>query len=308
VTAPPSASARHLAGSDPRWPGPPSTWPGEPGAPDGRSTGAPDGRGTGGPTGSQPPPPTGPAGPDPDGPPPPPWQRRRRAWLVGLAIAGAALVMLIPVGFGIAALTRAASEISLTEDDGVAADDPDEGEAGPPSDVEVVPPDLDDLDGVDEAIARMLVDIDRSEQVMMDTQQAIAEVLASPDTGGDLDAAVEEVSAAAGEGQRELQEIREELTAPVEGSEEGRAVRDRYLAHLDAWVRYLVAVEDDPALLAGGGEEEPYLVAIDTTGDAFAREVRDGLPEDLDDEVREYALAIVERGFPDREPDEGDTV
>jgi hypothetical protein len=228
--------------------------------------------------------------------------------LVGLAVAGAVLVLAVPIGFGFAALSRAASEIQLTGDDAVAGGDADDAPTSPaPEDVEVTPPDLEGLDGTDEAVARVLIDIDRSEQAMMDTQRGFAEILADPSSGGDVEAAFDELSATAGEGQRELQELRRELTAPGEGSEV-RAVRDRYLAHLDAWVRYLVAVEEDPTLLVGGADDEAFIIAIDTTGDAFAREVREGLPDGLDEEVRDFALAIVDRGFPDRGPEAGDTV
>jgi hypothetical protein len=302
VSQDPPAPNPPPAGSDPRWPGPPSTWPGEPGA----GPGAP---GPGGPTGPGGPGPWGaPAGGSPDGPPPPPWKRKRQRLLIGLAIAGAVLVLAVPVGFGFAALSRAASEIQLTGDGGVAAGDAEDAPTSPRSeDVEVTPPDPERLDGTDAVVAGLMIDIDRSEQVMMDTQQGFAEVLADPSTGDDVEAAFDELSATAGEGQRELQELRRELTAPGEGSEV-RAVRDRYLAHLDAWVRYLVAIEEDPTLLVGGADDEAFIVAIDTTGDAFAREVREGLPEGLDEEVRDFALAIVDRGFPDRQPDAGDTV
>lgn len=217
------------------------------------------------------------------------------------------MLLAIPVGFGFAALSRAANDISLTSDGEVAGGGTEEETPTPREDVEVVAPDLDDLDGVDAAVAQVMVDIDRSEQVMMATQQGFADVLADPATGGDPDAALAVLSVTAGDGQHELQELRRELTAPVEGSEV-RAVRDRYLAHLDAWVRYLVAIEEDPTLLVGGADDEAFLVAIDTTGDAFAREVRENLPDGLDDEVREFALAIVDRGFPDRQPDVDDTV
>jgi hypothetical protein len=217
------------------------------------------------------------------------------------------VLLAIPVGFGFAALSRAANDISLTSDGEVAGGDTEDETPTPREDVEVVAPDLDDLDGVDAVVAQVMVDIDRSEQVMMETQQGFADVLGDPSTGDDPEAALDELSTTAGDGQRELQELRSELTAPVDGSEV-RAVRDRYLAHLDAWVRYLVAIEEDPTLLVGGADDEAFLVAIDTTGDAFAREVRENLPDGLDEEVREFALAIVERGFPDRQPDVGDTV
>jgi hypothetical protein len=310
VSQDPPAPTQPPAGSDPRWPGPPSTWPGEPGAGPGTPGGGPAGPGgSGGPPGPGGPGPWGsPPSGSPDGPPPPPWKRKRQRWILGLGIAGAVLVLAVPVGFGFAALSRAASEIQLTGDGEVAGGDADDAPTSPRGeDVEVTPPDLDRLDGTDEVVARVLIDIDRSERAMMDTQSGFAEVLADPSTGDDVEAAFDELSATAGEGQRELQDLRRELTAPGEGSEV-RAVRDRYLAHLDAWVRYLVAIEQDPTLLVGGADDEAFIVAIDTTGDAFAREVREGLPEGLDEEVRDFALAIVDRGFADRQPDIDDTV
>lgn len=218
------------------------------------------------------------------------------------------LLLAVPIGFGFAALSRAANEISLTSDGEVAGGDREDApDTAPREDVEVTQPDLDDLDGVDAVVARLMVDIDRSENVMMDTQRGFARVLSDPSTGEDVEAGLDELSATAGEGQRELQDLRRELTAPGEGSEV-RAVRDRYLAHLDAWVRYLVAIEEEPTLLTGGADDEAFILAIDTTGDAFAREVREGLPEGLDEQVRDFANAIVDRGFPDRQPDVGDTV
>ncbi len=213
------------------------------------------------------------------------------------------LVVGVPLAFGVAALSRTLADISLTEGETTerpADDGGDEGPLGPEDDVEVVVPDLDDLDGTDEVLARVLTDIDRAEREMMGAQAAIAEVL-SGDLGGPTGETLDELSSIAGDGQRELQELRRDLTAPVEGNEV-RAIRDRYLAHLDAWVRYLVAVEADPTVLAGGPGADAFLLAIDTTGESFAREVREGMPEGIDERVRSFALQIVARGFPDREP------
>jgi hypothetical protein len=205
------------------------------------------------------------------------------------------LLVGVPAGFGVVALSRLADDISLTADGdgGDAQADPGQGPAG--EDVEVVPPDLAELEGSDAALAQVLIDVDRAEREMMAVQDGFREVFADVE-GDDVEGALDELSSVAGDGQRELQDIRRDLTAPVEGGQI-RAVRDRYLAHLDAWVRYLVAVEEDPTVLAGGAGEEAFTLAIDTTGDAFAREVRENLPEGVDERVRAFALQIVERGF-----------
>lgn len=214
---------------------------------------------------------------------------------------------MVPATIGVVGFARSFDDISLTEGDGPTGGPSDDAAPAPPGDVEVEVPDLDGLEGRDAAVAGMLVDIDRAERTMIGTQEQFGEILADPSVEGDLQVAIDELSAAAADGQQELEDIRRDLTAPNEGGG-AREVRDRYLAHLDSWIRYFVALEQDPTLLAGGGDDETYRLAIDSTGYAFAREVRENLPDDLDDDVRAFALAIVERGFPDRELDPRDTV
>lgn len=214
------------------------------------------------------------------------------------------MVVGVPVGFGIAAISRVADDLDLTRNDDTP---PESAPQTPPSETEVVVPDLDDLEGVDAELGQVLVDINRAEEQMLATQEGFAEALqgAGPDEG--FEGALDEVGAAAGEGQRELQSIRSDLTSARVDDNRVRDVRERYLAHLDAWVRYFVAIEDDPTLLAGGADQG-YLVAIDTTGDTFARAVREELPEGIDESVRTFAQQIVDRGFPDRELSDDDTV
>lgn len=278
------------------WPGPPSTWPGGPGGAD------PGGAGGGqqGPSWS--------AGP-PDGPPPPPWERRRRRWLIALAIVGALVVVGVPVGFGVAALSSAARDIDLTSPSADEAPAPGEAPTGPPVEVEV--PDLEGLTGVDAELGQVLVHINESEEQMLATQQRFGVIFdeAGSATGQPPgDELMDQLAEAAGDGQRELQEIRSELTSVSVDDGDVREIRDLYLAHLDAWVRYFVAIEDDPTLLAGGEGAQAFLLSIDTTGDAFARAVREGLPEGLDERVETFADQIVERGFQGREPSADDTV
>lgn len=210
------------------------------------------------------------------------------------------MVVGVPVGFGIAAASRVADDLDLTRQDDTP---PESAPQTPRPDTEVVVPDLDGLEGVDAELGQVLVHIDRAEEQMLATQERFAAVLG----GAGQEEALEEVSAVAGEGQRELQSIRSDLTSTSVDSSRVREVRERYLAHLDAWVRYFVAIEADPMVLTGGGDEG-YLVAIDTTGDAFARAVREDLPDDIDESVRTFAEQIVERGFPERQLSEDDTV
>lgn len=220
------------------------------------------------------------------------------------------LLVAVGIGFGVAALRTVAGEVSLTSP----GPGPEEERLAPtPSDPEepIPVPELDALDGTDAELGVILRDIDRSEQQMLTTQQRFGELLAAaalePD-GDDGGALVEGLSDAAGDGQEALQELRSELASSPASSSAIREVRDVYLDHLDAWVRYFVAIEADPLLLAGGGNDESFLLAINTSGDAFARAVRQGLPDDLDPEVQAYADAIVDRGFPERRLSDDDTV
>lgn len=223
-------------------------------------------------------------------------------------IVGAVLVIGVPVGFAAAALTSAARDIDLSSPSGGGTAPPDGSQPRP--DVEVVVPDLDDLDGTDAEVGAILVDINRSEEQMLATQERFADVLA--DAAGealpnDIEGLLDQIGAAAGDGQRELQAIRRNLTDAAASDGDVRELRDVYLAHLDAWVRYFVAVETDPTLFASGADEA-FMLSINTTGDDFARVVREDLPDDLDVEVRAFADQIVDRGFPDRALSDDDTV
>lgn len=229
-----------------------------------------------------------------------------------VAVSVAALVLGVPIGLAAYSALSELDGIDLTQDSAArpGADDREGGSGSAPRDdiPEVPGVDLDELSGEDAVFGQLLTDIDRAELSMIDTQVQIAEAFedAAPE-GGDPEDVTEEISSAAGAGQRELQDIRRELSAPVDG-EVARELRDTYLSHLDAWVRYLVAVEETPGILVSRDADSAFLLAINTTGDAFANVVRDDLPSSLDDGVREMADAIVERGFPERDLADGDTV
>lgn len=227
-----------------------------------------------------------------------------------LGIVGVVLLVAVAIGFGVAALRSVAGEVTLTSP-GVVPEE--ERPAPAPRDAEdpIPVPELGDLEGADAELGGILRDIDRSEQQMLATQERIGELLAAAALepgAADCGALVDELVAAAGDGQAALQELRSDLASAPASSSAIREVRDVYLDHLDAWVRYFVAIEADPMLLAGGGSDESFLLAINTSGDAFARAVRQGLPDDLDPEVQAYADAIVDRGFPERELSTDDTV
>lgn len=243
---------------------------------------------------------------------------RREAWIAaGIVLAG--LAMAVPIGGLLVSVVRSTDGIDLStpsrasratvDPDGTASpgtpgQTPDATPGAPsPGDTPEVPgerpdPDMPDLDvealsGIDAVYGLLLVDIDRAELLMMDAQ---AGLLIGSQAGP------EQVAAEAGEGQRALQEHRAAVAAPI-ADDDARAVRDAYLGHLDAWVRYLVAIERDPALYRSDtAEERSMLGSINSTATTFARLLDERLPADVDPAVRDFAEAILDANFPSVRP------
>ncbi len=182
------------------------------------------------------------------------------------------------------------------DDDGAIA----EGQPGDrpdrevPADERITAPDLDELEGDDTRIAELLLDIDASERVMLgyqlDAQEAFRGELDLEDPEELLDA----VGAAARTALDDLEVLRARL-GPSQPDPAAEQVRASYVEHLDSWVDYLTAIEDDPRVVLG--DLTRFTVHINRTGDGFVRAV-DGLREsDVDDAVGGYAQRIVDRGF-----------
>jgi hypothetical protein len=183
------------------------------------------------------------------------------------------------------------------EDAGPDGNDPDPDVAPAPQPMPeppapVVPPDLDVLAGVDAIYGQLLLDIDASENVMLGFQDDLIGIF-----GGSNGArAADEAVVVAARRRDELLAVRDRLDVPLaDGSAE--EVRVVYIEHLDSWARYMDAVAEDPAVLAPEGPGASYSLDINTTADAFARELEDALPADIDPLVRDYADAILDRGF-----------
>jgi hypothetical protein len=238
--------------------------------------------------------------------------RRRRA----LAIAAALTVVAIPIGLAVASgLTERDEPTATSPDDPDAApegEQPDtdeapdddaggdspgepsdgpEGEAAPPTDVELDPLDLDGLDGLDAVYGRLLTDIDASERTMIGFQEDLAEAL-----GGlrGPDEMLDDASEVAAESRAELLEVRERLAEELDDAGAER-VREVYVEHLDSWADYMQAVEDDPLVIVEN--DGSYTVAINATADAFARALETELPDDIDAEVERFADGVLDRGF-----------
>jgi hypothetical protein len=264
-----------------------------------------------------------------EGPPPPPAaraRRRNRRLLVAVVVL---LVVGVPVGLAIAsALGERGTEVAAPDDGDASggdasdggADDPDtdgdgqdgdgqgedDGTDGDGTDgdgtgssggavdpeTELEAPDVAALDGLDATFAQLLVDIDASEMTMIGFQSDLGGVFASADGERALAAA----RVVAEQRREELLEVRSRLEASSD-EDDVEAVRDVYVEHLDSWERFMGAVEDDPTVLAMDGRDAIYTLDINATADAFSRELQSRLPAEVDDEVRAYADAILDRGF-----------
>jgi hypothetical protein len=235
----------------------------------------------------------------PDGPPPPPWERERRSrrrWvLLGLA---ALLVLGIPIGLAIAGtVARSSGEDVAGSDDGEVVPDEDGGALDAPdgSAEPLDAPDLDRLEGPDAIFAELLLDIDASELAMLGFQEEIA--AAFRDHGGqDANELLRSLSAAGSSSAEDLEAARAALEQPV-ADVRAEAVREVYLDHLDAWLRYMRAVADDPTIFAPERDSARYTLSINASAEAFARSLEDQLPDDVDPEVALMAEQLLDRGF-----------
>jgi hypothetical protein len=238
---------------------------------------------------------------DADGPPPPPPARRRRRRRRAL-IAGAVIVVLgVPSGLVVVSTLGSDDVPSATggdDQDGDVgeAETPGPGNDGdPPDGVEALdPPDLDSLGGVDAVYGRLLIDIDASEQIMMDFQDQVAAAFSTPPASSDELLEMLQGIGATGRDQLLIARDRLDDELDVDGAEE---IRGRYLAHLDSWAEYMDAVSDDPGVLTGEGVSAGFTVVINATADAFARALEEELPAGADASVRAYADDLLDRGF-----------
>ena len=226
---------------------------------------------------------------DADGPPTPPPVRRRRRRRLLAGLVGVVATIAVVVG----ALTM------IGDFDAGGRDLPTitaEGDAGAPegSDAPVAPPELAQLEGVDATFARLLIQVDTSERVMVGFQGELEAVLAAP--GGDPAGLLDELRRVAGDAHDELLDIRPALQDRRQDPRV-EAVRSSYLRHLEAWAEYLAAVEEDPGVLADEARTAPYDVAINATADEFARALEEQLPDSAARPLVEFAEGILDRGF-----------
>jgi hypothetical protein len=233
--------------------------------------------------------------PDRDGPPPPPFVRaRRRRRRTALVVLLAVVVIAVPIALAIVAGLQARGPVDRDTGPGsTAPDGPSDPDRPDPDLPDPVLPDLEQLDGRDAVYGRLLRDIDAAEREMLAFQAALSE--GAGGAGGPR-ALLERAADAAGAANEALAGRRRPLTSSLADAD-ADAVRGRYLAHLDAWIDFVGAVEDDPRILVAEDASAPYNLMINVTADAFARTLEERLPDDLDPAVARFAEDILDRGF-----------
>ena len=181
-------------------------------------------------------------------------------------------------------------------DDPIELDDQGRPDREVPAEERITPPALATADPAATRIAELFLDIDASERAMLGFQLDARASLGGGTGLDDLDAILDEVQAAAARGNDALDVLRGRLEVSQDDPR-AEAVRASYVIHLDSWVRYLVAIEDEPSVLLG--DTSRYTVDINRTADAFVRAVEElTTTVDLDDDLERYIEEIVQRGFP----------
>ena len=145
----------------------------------------------------------------------------------------------------------------------------------------------------DVAMVALLEDVVRSEGVMLAFNDVVAERLA--EARGE-DEALAIVGRAAASGVGGLETLRPLIVAR-EGGPTVDEVRNVYLPHLDSWIDYLSAIADEPGLLFTRDDQQPYILLINATADAFRIALEDLVERGPSARIAELAERILDDGF-----------
>ena len=145
----------------------------------------------------------------------------------------------------------------------------------------------------DAAMVGLLEDVVRTEGVMLAFNDAVAERL---EGARDEEEALAIVGRAAASGVGGLEALRP-LIVEREGGASVDEVRTVYLPHLDSWIDYLSAIADEPGLLFTRDDQQPYILLINATADAFRIALEDLLERGPSARVAELADRILDDGF-----------
>jgi hypothetical protein len=154
------------------------------------------------------------------------------------------------------------------------------------------PIEMQGLRGRDAVLGELLLDIDAAEEAMLDFLRAQDEPSDGFETPGET---TDAVAQAASQSREELLAARERLSRPRPdaGAEH---VREAYFEHLDSWIEYLRAFEDERSDSEALGDLGDRILA---TGEVFTGALEDRLAVDVDTEVEHFAESILNRGFRD---------
>jgi len=145
----------------------------------------------------------------------------------------------------------------------------------------------------DAALVALLEGIVASERIMLAFNDDVA---AGLDGVTEEDVALAAIASAASGGAEGLRAARPDLLERT-GDQVVDDIRDVYVPHLDAWIDYFVALSERPALFFTRDEQQPFLLLINSTAEAFADELEELLDTGPSTEVAELADRILEDGF-----------
>jgi hypothetical protein len=151
----------------------------------------------------------------------------------------------------------------------------------------------------DAELIGLLEDIVRTEGVMLAFNDEVSERL---DGVQEEAAALAAIAEAAGEGAERLRRLRPIIVAR-EGGARVADVRTVYLPHLDSWIDYLAALADDPELLFAREPQQPYLLLINSTAQAFRDVLEELLLGGSSPQAAELAERILDDGFRSEGPE-----
>ena len=151
----------------------------------------------------------------------------------------------------------------------------------------------------EEQLIGLLEDVVRTEGVMLAFNDEVGERLASPQEESAVLAAI---ASAATDSVEELRALRPGIVARTGGASVD-AVRSVYLPHLDSWIDYLGALAEDPALLFTRDTQQPFILLINATAEAFREVLEELLDEEPSARVAELAERILDDGFRSEGPD-----
>jgi len=150
----------------------------------------------------------------------------------------------------------------------------------------------------DVALVALLEAIIASESIMLAFNDEVEDGLEGVT---EEDVALAAIAVAAADGAGGLRAARPGLLVQT-GDGVVDEIRNIYVPHLDAWIDYFVALSERPGLFFTREEQQPFLLLINSTAEAFADELEQLLDAGRSSEVAALAERILEDGFRSETP------